>query len=75
MKVASIFVAGLAVAMLSIAPAKADHNCSVSSATISVVPCTKPVARNYVECTTMVKTNGSTPADAWWWCSRQGFKS
>jgi hypothetical protein len=39
------------------------------------VPCTKPVARSYVECTEMVRKNGARASDAWWWCTNQGFKS
>ena len=51
-------------------------NCSTTTwPTVSPVQCTKPVARNYVECTEMVAKNGSRPSDAWWWCSNQGFKN
>ena len=51
-------------------------NCSTTTwPTVSPVPCTKPVAHNYVECTEMVAKNGSRPSDAWWWCSNQGFKN
>jgi hypothetical protein len=76
MKAASLFVAGLAVAILSHAPANADNNkCSSSSATISAVPCTKPKAANYAQCGDMLRKNGWEPATAWWWCSNQGFKS
>jgi hypothetical protein len=83
MKAASLFVAGAAVAILSIAPANAESkylatttgNCSTTSDIVSPVQCTKPVARNYVECTEMVRKNGSRASDAWWWCSNQGFKN
>jgi hypothetical protein len=50
-------------------------NCSTTSDIVSPVQCTKPVARNYVECTEMVRKNGSRPSDAWWWCTNQGFRN
>ena len=51
-------------------------NCSTTTDfTVSPVQCTKPVARNYVECTEMVRKNGSRASDAWWWCSNQGFRN
>jgi hypothetical protein len=51
-------------------------NCSTTTwPTVSPVPCTKPFAHNYVECTEMVAKNGSRLSDAWWWCSNQGFKN
>ena len=42
---------------------------------VSPVQCTKPFARNYIECTEMVTKNGNRSSDAWWWCSNQGFKN
>jgi hypothetical protein len=76
MKVVSLVVAGLAVAVLPTAPANAEHKCSVSNyPAISTGPCTKPKATSYAECQSMVRKNGANPSDAWWWCSNQGFKS
>lgn len=76
MKAALLFVAGLAVATASTAPANAESKCSTTTwPTISAVQCTKPAATSYNQCLTMVKKNGSTGTDAWWWCSNQGFKS
>jgi hypothetical protein len=51
-------------------------NCSTTTwPTVSPVQCTKPVARNYVECTEMVANGGGRSSDGWWWCSNQGFKN
>jgi hypothetical protein len=51
-------------------------NCSTTTwPVVSPVQCTKPVARNYVECTEMVAKGGNRPSDGWWWCSNQGFKN
>jgi hypothetical protein len=85
MKAPSLFfVAGLAIASLSIAPANAESkylatttgNCSTTTDFVpSPVPCTKPVARNYVECTELVRKMGTRPSDGWWWCTNQGFKN
>jgi hypothetical protein len=51
-------------------------NCSTTTwPTVSPVQCTKPFARNYIECTEMVAKGGNRPSDAWWWCSNQGFKN
>jgi hypothetical protein len=76
MKASSLFLAGLAASILSIAPAKADHKCSTTTwPMLSAVQCSKPKATSYAECQTMVRKNGSTASDAWWWCSSQGFKS
>jgi hypothetical protein len=77
------FVAGLAVAVLSIAPANAESkylatttgNCSTTTDIFSPVQCTKPYAHSYVECTEMVRKRGAKPSEAWWWCTNQGFKS
>jgi hypothetical protein len=87
MKALSLLVAGLAVAISSIAPANAQKpkvvaalatttgNCSTTTwPGVSPVQCSKPYAHNYVECTEMIRKIGSRPADAWWWCSNQGFK-
>jgi hypothetical protein len=75
MKAASFFIAGLAVAILSIAPANAEYKCSFSGGfVISPVQCMKPVVATYVECTTMVREKGGGPVDSWWWCTSQGFK-
>jgi hypothetical protein len=88
MKAALLFVAGVAVAMLSIVPANAQNkpvstalatttgNCSTTTDfTVSPVPCTKTAARSYVECTARVAKNGGRSSDGWWWCSNQGFKN
>jgi hypothetical protein len=86
MKAASLFVAGLAVASFSIAPAHAqskpvapagtESKCSTTTwPVISAVQCTKPRAKNYVECGDMVRKNGATALESSWWCSNQGFKS
>jgi hypothetical protein len=82
MKISSLFVAGLGVAILSIAAANAESkylvtttgNCSATTGVVSPVPCTKPVAKNYVDCTEKVSKNGARPSDAWWWCTNQGYK-
>jgi hypothetical protein len=51
-------------------------NCSTTTwPTVSPVQCTKPMARNYVECTEMVAQHGGRASDSWWWCSNQGFKN
>jgi hypothetical protein len=88
MKAALLFVAGVAVAMVSIVPANAQSkpvvtalatttgNCSTTTDfTVSPVPCTKPGARNYVECTERLSKTGTRSNDAWWWCTNQGFKN
>ncbi|MEA2793175.1 MAG: hypothetical protein QOI87_555 [Bradyrhizobium sp.] len=84
MKAALLFVASVAVAILSIVPANAQSkylatttgNCSTTTDfTVSPVPCTKAGARNYVECTERVRQNGARSTDAWWWCTNQGFKN
>jgi hypothetical protein len=38
------------------------------------VPCTKPPAQSYVECTESVTKIGAKPSDAWWWCTNRGYK-
>jgi hypothetical protein len=51
-------------------------NCSTTTwPTVSPVQCTKPLARNYVDCTERVVASGARPSDAWWWCSNQAFKN
>jgi hypothetical protein len=86
MKAVSLFVAGLAVASLSIAPAHAqskpvapastESKCSTTTwPVISSVQCTIPRAKTYVECGEMVRKNGGTGMESQWWCSNQGFKS
>ena len=76
MRAVSLFVAGLAVAILPIASANAESKCSISNyPAISTVPCIKPKATSYVECTKMVREKGAEATTAWWWCSNQGFKS
>ena len=83
MKAASLLVAGLAVATLSIAPANAEKNennkkygCSVTTwPSISALQCSKPKATSYAECTKMVTQNGRRGSDAWWICSNQAFKN
>jgi len=84
MKTSSLFVAGLAVAILSIAPANAEksrknedsYKCSTTTApVISAVQCSKTVAPSYVDCTTRVKQGGWEPSFAWWWSTNQGYKN
>jgi hypothetical protein len=84
MRTVSLFVAGVAVAILSIVPANAQTkylatttgNCSTTTDfTVSPVPCTKASARNYVDCTEKVRKNGARATDAWWWCTNQHFKN
>ena len=82
MKISSLVVVGLACAILSIAPANAESkylatttgNCSTTTGVVSPVPCTKPLAQSYVECTERVTKIGAKPSDAWWWCTNQGYK-
>jgi hypothetical protein len=50
-------------------------NCSTTTGVVSPVPCTKPVAKSYVDCVESVSKSGARPADAWWWCTNQGFKN
>jgi hypothetical protein len=51
MKAASLFIAGLAAATLSIDPANAEQKCSGTTwPVVSPVPCTKPTATSYAEC-------------------------
>ena len=49
-------------------------NCSTTTDfAFSPVQCTKPLARNYVECTEMARKFGTRPNEAWWWCTNQKF--
>jgi hypothetical protein len=83
MRAALLFVAGVAVAILSTVPANAQNKylatttgeCSTTTGVVSPVPCTKATARSYVECTERVAKNGSRSTDAWWWCTNQGFRN
>ena len=81
MKVA-LFVAGLAVAILSVSPASAEKvqtaNKGCSSTTwpsISAEPCLRRKHANYTECKTRIMGQGWSASDAWWGCSNQGFKN
>jgi hypothetical protein len=77
MKTSSLFVAGLAVAILSIAPANADANkCSTTTYPVnSAVQCWKPTAANYAECVKILTDKGWRGPDTWWTCTNQKFKS
>ena len=84
MRASSLFFAGLAVAIISIAPANAEKNIKVEDTykcstttwpVISAFQCNKPVATSYVECVKMVTDKGWRSSDAWWGCSNQGFKN
>jgi hypothetical protein len=77
MKTASLFVAGLAVAILSIAPANADPDkCSNTTYPAnSAVQCWKPTAAHYAECVKIIMGKGWRDYDAWWTCTNQKFKS
>jgi hypothetical protein len=78
MKCASLFVAGLAVATLSIAPANAadPNKCSVTTYPVnSAVQCWKPTAASYAECVKIITDRGWRATDAWWGCTNQKFKS
>jgi hypothetical protein len=75
MKVTSLFAAGLAVGILSIASANADNKCSTTTFPIlSAVQCSKPRASSYLECTSWIRQGGWEDRAAWWYCSSQGFK-
>jgi hypothetical protein len=61
---------------LSIAPANAEHKCSISNyPAVSMKQCTVPKAKTYVECGEMVRKSGDNATAAWWWCTNQHFKS
>jgi hypothetical protein len=87
MKAASLFVAGLAVAILSIAPANARskpvapasadlNKCSSTTYPAnSAVQCWKPTAANYAECVKILSDKGWRASDTWWTCTNQKFKS
>jgi hypothetical protein len=84
MRAASLFFAGPAVAIISVAPANAEKNTKVEDTykcstttwpVISAFQCNKPVATSYVECVKMVTDKGWRSSNAWWGCSNQGFKN
>jgi hypothetical protein len=86
MKIASLFVAGLAVAIssiaiLSITPANAaqdkpqDKCSSTTWPMVSPVQCRKPRQTSYTACTDAVRKFGWEAVGAWYYCSNQGFKS
>jgi hypothetical protein len=87
MKAVLLFVAGLAVASLSIAsahaqskpvaPASVDINkCSTTTyPSNSAVQCWKPTAANYAECVKILTDKGWRASDTWWTCTNQKFKS
>jgi hypothetical protein len=79
MKASSLFVASLAVAITSIAPANAE-DCRCTTTTwpgFSAAPCgcarTQKVS-SYAECTTAGMKTGARGPEVWWYCSGQGFK-
>jgi hypothetical protein len=79
MKAPSFLVAGLAVTILSIAPANADDKCSSTTWPVMSQCTTRPTAykyaaSTYLECKTKVAQTGWDPSAAWWYCSSQGFK-
>ena len=73
MKTFAFFLVGLAAATLSMPAANAQSKCSWSSGTISSVPCAKRYAVNYEACRKYVIERGTSPADAMWWCTSQGY--
>jgi hypothetical protein len=87
MKAVSLFVAGLALASLSIAPAHAQskpiapasadlNKCSVTTYPAhSAVQCWKPTAANYTDCVKILTDKGWRASDTWWTCTNQKFKS
>jgi hypothetical protein len=87
MKAASLFVAGLAVAILSIAPANArnkpvaaanadGNKCSTTTYPVnSAVQCWKPTAATYAECVKAWSDKGWRASDTWWTCTNHRFKS
>jgi hypothetical protein len=91
MKTSSLFVVGLAFAILSIAPASAAKNApnnnnapntnnECSSTTwpaAPAVPCHSPKFKpaSYTECTEAVRKAAWDPSVAWWYCSNQGYKN
>jgi hypothetical protein len=78
MKASSLFVAGVALAIWSIAPANATDANKCSSTTYpvnSAVQCWKPTAATYTECVKIITDKGWRASDAWWGCTNQKFKS
>ena len=90
MRFSSLFVAGLVCGLSGTAmsqtkppssgvtslPSTTTSVCSTTTwPNLSPVPCMKPRARNYAECTENVVKNGNSSRDAWWWCSNLGFKN
>jgi hypothetical protein len=87
MKAAPIFVASLAIVMLSIAPAHAQskpvapanadlNKCSTTTYPAnSAMQCWKPTAVNYVECVKILTDKGWRASDTWWTCTNQKFKT
>jgi hypothetical protein len=81
MKVTSLFVAGLALAIWSSAPAKAaEVRCFTSSNTSGVTypsaggPCPK-IASSYAECVTMLRERGWDSNSIPYACTTQGYKN
>jgi hypothetical protein len=82
MRASPLLVAGLAAAILSVAPAKAEKNESFTRCNgttwpvIMPVPCGPQAMRpaTYLECTAMSARMAWRPPDAWWYCSSQGYK-
>jgi hypothetical protein len=86
MKTSLLLVAGLAIAVLSIAPANADWRTPrTASASVGcsggVWPSLSTSCKNwgnyktYAECTTDGVKNGWRSADVWWYCSSLTFKN
>jgi hypothetical protein len=88
MKVASLFVAGLAFVTLSmtavnagprkpIIPVEAINECNLNLGPgLSAAPCkAAPGVVNYADCTKYGRDRGWDPRDAWWYCSSVHFKS
>lgn len=77
MKTASLFVVGLAVAILSIAPANAENNknnknnsdCAPSTCQGKFKPA------SYAECMALGNKRAWDPNTAWLYCSNQGYKN
>jgi hypothetical protein len=84
MRALSFFFAGLAVAIISIAPANAEkttkvedtYKCSTTTwPVISPFQCNKLVATSYVEGVKMVTDKGWRPSDAWWGAAIRGSRT
>jgi hypothetical protein len=77
MKISSLFVAGLAIAILSIAPANAEKN-KISKNNSDCAPSTcqgkfKPAS--YAECMALGNKRAWDTNTAWLYCSNQGYKN